>query len=399
MITAMVDMQEFKKLYKFCKSMRNVYIYGKNEKQQAVQKALIQSGINIECITDLFQFKKTLIFPNFSKRGLILCENNFEIKQEAIKRGFKKTYTIPDFVVEQIVKKTTSRYNCFNFEINIVDHCNLNCQCCDHYSPLVKKEKFLSLETYERDLKRLQELFGTDDSKCHMQIQLTGGEPTLHPNLPDFIRMARKYFPCGHVGLVTNGILLLDWEHNKKENLWQVMKDNDVFLFVTTYPLKLDFEKIDNKAKEYGLKYARYSDIGNSKTYLSNIDDPKKIKKISTNHIFALNNEKVEPYEFLSCYQFNESGCLKDGKIYQCPLTCHLNYFNNRFKTKLKLSEKDYIDIFKVKSGSEIMDFYSHKIPFCKNCNIKARFAKDFKISKQEISEWASNPKKEMGVK
>ena len=389
MITAIVNMSEFKKLYEFCKSMQEIYIYGTGKTQLAVQKALRLSGIEVECIANLSSFKKQFKLFTFKKKGLILCESGQEIKKEALKKGFKYIFKIPELVVEQIVKKVTPRYNAFNFEINIVDHCNLNCQCCDHYSPLVKREKYLAIEDYEKYLKRLQELFGTNNEKCHVVIQLTGGEPTLHPELPDFLRLSRKYFPDGHVGLVTNGIKLLDWEYNDKGNLWNVMKENNIFLFVTTYPLKLNFEAIDNKAKEYGLLYARYSDIGNSNTYLANIDDPAKIKKVSTNHIFSLDGKNVLPYEFLSCYQFNESGCLKDGNIYQCPLTAHLNYFNERFNTKLKLSDRDFINIFEVKSGKEIIDFYSNKIPFCENCDIKSRYGKDFQISKQKISEWA----------
>lgn len=296
---------------------------------------------------------------------------------------------VDDLLVDQMVKKVTPRYNFFNFEINIVDHCNLNCRCCDHYSPLVKEKKFLSLEDFDKQLKRIQNLFGSDEEKCHIQIQFTGGEPTLHPDLPDFMCLARKYFPEGHVGLVTNAIKLLDWEHNDKGNLWKVMEENKIFLMVTTYPLKLNFELIDKKAKEYNLQYVRFSDIGNADTYLNNIDDPSKIIKKSTNHIFSLNGEKPLPFEFLSCYQFNESGCLKDGKIYQCPLTAHLNYFNNFYNTNLTLCEKDYIDIFKVNNAKEIVDFYSNPTPFCKNCLIKKRYVTDYAVSKRDISEWA----------
>ena len=40
------------------------------------------------------------------------------------------------------------------FIVDIVDHCNLNCKGCGHFSPLASKS-FLDLETFENDLRRL----------------------------------------------------------------------------------------------------------------------------------------------------------------------------------------------------------------------------------------------------
>ena len=39
------------------------------------------------------------------------------------------------------------------FIVDIVDHCNLNCKGCGHFSPLASKS-FLDLETFENDLRR-----------------------------------------------------------------------------------------------------------------------------------------------------------------------------------------------------------------------------------------------------
>ena len=35
------------------------------------------------------------------------------------------------------------------FIVDIVDHCNLNCKCCGHFSPLAQKS-FLDKETFEK---------------------------------------------------------------------------------------------------------------------------------------------------------------------------------------------------------------------------------------------------------
>ena len=327
MITSIVDLKEFEKLYKFCQKTKELYICGAESRNQMLAKALELSGINVKGyiverkkLNNVLQyelplycldsFKKT-VFNGFIKKSGVICNKEEHLKLNSIfkEKNIRKTYIVPDFLYEQIEKKVKPRYDFFNFEINIVDHCNLNCQCCDHYSPLVQEKIFLSLDVFERDLRRIKELFDVYDKKDIVHIQLTG-EPTLHPQLPQFIKLARKYFPSSHIGLVTNAIKLLEWENNPECNLWQILKENKVFLFVTTYPIRIDFQAIDNKAKEYGLKYARYSDIGNKDTYLENIEDANKIIKKSTNHIFSLDGKKNKQYEFLSCYQFNESGII-----------------------------------------------------------------------------------------
>ena len=43
------------------------------------------------------------------------------------------------------------------FIVDIVDHCNLNCKGCGHFSPLAPKS-FLDIETFETDLRRLNVL-------------------------------------------------------------------------------------------------------------------------------------------------------------------------------------------------------------------------------------------------
>lgn len=379
MITAMVDYLEFKKMYKFCKSMRCVYIYGKDEKSFSVKNALAQSKVKVKgCIDDLLKFRKPLIFPNIQKLGLIICGDNPEIEKEALSRGFRKVFVLPDFVVEQIVKKVTPRYNFFNFEINIADHCNMNCQCCDHFSPLSEK-RFLSLESFKSDLTRIKTLLCNESDKV-LAISLLGGEPTLHPDLIDFIKTARIIFPNASLSMVTNGILLLKTEHGEKGNLWQVMKDNNVELKITTYPIKLDFALIDKKAKEYGLTYSRFTDISSKDLSI----------KTSVIHDITENKKDIKPYEFLTCYHFNECIVLREGRIYSCPQCAYIGIFNKYFNKNLKVTKNDYIDIYKVKSYKEIMDFVSKRIPFCDYCNVKNRHQIPFHMSNKAIGEWSS---------
>ena len=71
--------------------------------------------------------------------------------------------------------------NQIRFIVDIVDHCNLNCKGCGHFSPLAPKS-FLDIETFENDLRRLNGLLN-GNIYC---FELMGGEALLHPQLEDF---------------------------------------------------------------------------------------------------------------------------------------------------------------------------------------------------------------------
>jgi sulfatase maturation enzyme AslB (radical SAM superfamily) len=88
-----------------------------------------------------------------------------------------------------VVKKLLS------FEVNVADHCNLNCRGCEHFSPLAK-ESYINIDSYTRDCARLSELTGGRIDTIH----LMGGEPLLYPRLLEIFSITRQAFPSGGGG-------------------------------------------------------------------------------------------------------------------------------------------------------------------------------------------------------
>ncbi len=76
------------------------------------------------------------------------------------------------------------------FEINLADHCNLNCQSCNHFFPIAE-QYYLPVEKFEKDMLRIVEQTGGDIER----IWLIGGEPLLHPDLVKIIYLTRDFFP------------------------------------------------------------------------------------------------------------------------------------------------------------------------------------------------------------
>ncbi|MDR0328557.1 MAG: hypothetical protein LBI05_09715 [Planctomycetaceae bacterium] len=108
-----------------------------------------------------------------------------------------------------VVSHITPRARLRNFEVHLVEHCNLKCQCCNHYAPIAE-ERFLDMETFEKDFERMSLLTGANVEF----IRLLGGEPLLHPNLLQFFPIARRLFPNRYwinVEKATTGLPVSIW--------------------------------------------------------------------------------------------------------------------------------------------------------------------------------------------
>ena len=267
----------------------------------------------------------------------------------------------------QLLKRITPRPNLTGFVVDIVDHCNLNCKGCDHFSPLAK-EKFLELQNFENDLKRLNEL--TEGNIDY--IGLMGGEPLLHPQINSFTKLARNYFKTSKIKIYTNAINLM----NMNEDFWQTCSDNNIIIEITRYPIKIDFDKINNTAEKYNITVEYYGGFD-------------KILKTSYKIPLDLKGEQDPVENFLHCFHANQCIFLRDGKIYPCTVAPNIYRFNEYFNKNIPLCPGDGIDIYKVKSIDEITGFIAKPIPFCKYCDVQNRsFNHKWSVSKKDINEW-----------
>jgi MoaA/NifB/PqqE/SkfB family radical SAM enzyme len=253
------------------------------------------------------------------------------------------------------------------FIIDVVDHCNLNCKYCSHVCPLVS-EKFLSLEDFRKDLERMSEL----SNKNIANIGILGGEPLLHPELPKIFEIARTNFPKAKITVTTNGLLLL----SQKDIFWNAINEHNITLAATRYPIKLDWAAIEKRAKSFGIEIDYQGLQYGVKTMFYTP--------------FDLSGSQEPTITYLKCGGGNgRCSALRNGKFFTCSIPSTIHYFNEYFKQNLEVVPQDYIDIYKVKSIEEILDFLARPIPFCRYCNVDARTYKNkWEVSKKEISEW-----------
>ena len=252
-------------------------------------------------------------------------------------------------------------------EFHVVEHCNLNCKGCIHFSPLADKS-CISPKEYRSDVKRIFELTSGNVQEIH----ILGGEPLLHPELNKILKLTRSFFKNSEIKLISNGILIL----SQKENFWQTMKSNDIHLSITKYPLNINYQKISYMTKKYGIKYSFYAPSKENSQWHFPID---------------LQGTQNEQYSYDNCRKGNNCTNINiiKGKLYMCPISCNIKYFNKYFDKDCKVEPADYLKLNEIKSVDEINEFLSKPTPFCRYCNIDGRtFENQWDITKKEISEW-----------
>jgi ABC-2 type transport system ATP-binding protein len=252
------------------------------------------------------------------------------------------------------------------FEIHIVEHCNLNCSSCCHFSPLAE-EAFLDPASFEKDCRRIASLAGE-----LRYLRFLGGEPLLHPRIEEFFDIARNCFPETPLELTTNGILL----PRMSGAFWESCKRNRVAVNVTDYPIDIHFEKV-----------RRRQDEGVNLNY-----QPTKINATNSFHFSPIDLEGKQNvnYNFRYCeYPNNFCVTLRDSRLYTCCIAAHARFFNEYFHQSLDTGKENSIGIYEAETLAEILNFLCRPIPFCKHCKVK-RFVYgiEWRRSRREITEW-----------
>jgi molybdenum cofactor biosynthesis enzyme MoaA len=92
-----------------------------------------------------------------------------------------------------------------SIEHPLVAHCNLQCINCDHGSPTLRSS-FSDVRQFERDITELGGVLRAET------VKLVGGEPLLHPDIAEFVRIAKRSGIANRVQIWTNGLLLHRFE-------------------------------------------------------------------------------------------------------------------------------------------------------------------------------------------
>ncbi|MDR2391226.1 MAG: radical SAM protein, partial [Planctomycetota bacterium] len=248
----------------------------------------------------------------------------------------------------------------WSLDIHVADHCNLRCKACGHFSCLADGEVFHDAETVEKSLERLADLV---PNICNLHI--LGGEPLLHPELPEIVAVARRQYPLANMTMATNGILLTRMSLRLRSSL----KNNQVKVIVSLYPPL--FERVDELAAWLGSEGLPFR--------INRIDSFER--RILPRPIFDKRRM------FAKC---GHKMCLRGSRVGYCVMALFTDYYNRRFGPG-RLPEDPGVDVFAHAGGKSFLAALNRPLELCRQC-----VACD--AGKQYFRDWApagKNPRPE----
>ncbi len=242
------------------------------------------------------------------------------------------------------------------FETHLVDHCNIPCAGCSHFSPLAPKF-FADPDVFDEAIKEL-------GRKIELKrVRLLGGEPLLHPDLERFMVSAREAYPKARIGFATNGLLL----NSMTESFWKTAKEYGIIFDISRYPLNAD--KIDGYAKLIESKGCRVGNIA---------------KRSDMGYILNSRGDSDPAVALKRCREVYKAHVnMRGRRLYLCG-RCYTDYFNEYFGANYPLDPG--VDIFET-SGQEMYEYVNTPIELCRYC-LETRPFFDWRLSEKKLSEW-----------
>ena len=259
-------------------------------------------------------------------------------------------------------------------DVDVVSHCNLNCASCCHFSPAAAST-FLSLEDHERNLEKLARIEGI--ATFFDAIVLMGGEPLLHPGLPELVWATRRHLPEAQLRVASNGLLL----KSMGPEFWDAMRSADCKLVLTLYPTGLDYEALFELARAHGVKTGISGGVSEggfiSRFLRTPLDE---------------NGLQDRTASFNRCPLGGFSLQLHEGKIFPCNRGALLGIANERFGTTFAHEEGDYLELDAIRSIEDIDSMRRRAHPMCRYCATSLDERIEWRRSAVERDEWLMRP-------
>lgn len=264
-------------------------------------------------------------------------------------------------------------------EYNVTHHCNLKCDHCDHLSPFFgpKDSEFnssISVAAFDKQIGILSRHVHSEE------FLILGGEPLLHKNVLDFLKLIRASKICDKIVLVTNGFLL----PNQEDELFRSV-DKITISFYPSLPLK---QEAMDKARERCAEHSVELEIFHQPKFSMSIvgiknDDAHLVDGIFNTCTVAWTQR---------CY------ALHDGYVYRCSRAPFIGY--KLYKLGLVPADFSKEDGLKLEEGDDFgekaEEYFNRTTPLksCSYClGSVGKRIKHRQLSKTEIQDevWARN--------
>lgn len=251
-------------------------------------------------------------------------------------------------------------------EINLVSHCNINCVGCTHYSPIAPKS-YISIEDFKRSishLKRIESAYGI--------LRILGGEPLMHPEILEILKLAGEILRNKKIEVYTNGILLAsDKQGDFVDSFAEICYKYGIHVYVTIYPIAVDYDMLFEKMTQRSVNIVLMGDRRNRESFRLMRLDPARSGKRSNYYICT------------------ETDCMQlvEDRIYPCSESAYCSYVNEKYGLNFCHRAGDYIKVAEIKHFYSLWWFRIKSKPFCEYCTFP-RSTIDWSHSRCAPEEW-----------
>jgi len=227
--------------------------------------------------------------------------------------------------------------------------------------------KFATVEQFEHDMRILSRFLHAGE------LKIVGGEPLLHKQLIDFLKVARDIAIADRIILLTNGTLL----HKAPEIIWELIDG----MWISIYPgikYKFDFDGLQEIANEHGVWVWKKETPKFVRNQINNqIADKRLVRLIYQNCLDA---------HFYSCHTIHE------GRYYLCQPAVFVEArlemlgiaFHNKSQDSIQIHDNPNLHI-------ELKDYIRKRDPLaaCSYClGSWARFFPHHQLDERGIKDW-----------
>ena len=336
-----------KKVYRLMTAQTNFRVEFFADRDKSKQKILFNLPVKSpDDMTKSIEKKEIdvviLAFRNeFFKECSAMLKEYKEIEVYIVPRYIQTFFDRYDDIEQCLVKIDQTKPRIKQFDVNLVDHCNMKCKGCLRLSNLVSEPFFANFDRMIMDWERIKDLFWGVE-----RLKLMGGEPMLSPVLCDYIKEARRIFPDADIMVTTNALLIND----KCQDLFKTMRENYVFFDISLYsPMEKNICKVEDILQSEGVWYFINHSKGNF------------YKVMSTKPEYDM-DEAYEKCTAKNCHH------LREGKISVCSRPQYVHIMNEKYGTSIPTGDGVW-DIYELNMDSWELDAKLSKgFEACKYC-------------------------------
>lgn len=244
--------------------------------------------------------------------------------------------------------------------------CNLKCNNCQSFS----NHDFKGHHKFDA------ELYQNLSSKLNLgEYSIVGGEPTLNPYLPDWIKGIRSFWPDVKATLVSNGIHLVG-----QKNLHQLLAETNTGLQISLHSERfrpiiaeqlhrvfgvcsfVNFQTYLNTDVVYSLELTTTLGV---KITVDNAQEFQQVPQWKDNQLITYNSDREIAHKaclVASCHH------IKQGKVYKCPIVTVLEDFLHQQNYKIPQVLTEYQPLAPNDISDDTINGLSKSIPQCTMC-------------------------------